>query len=410
MIVRVGAKEEACPTLRALLVENPLANWRAGLERGALVRELVVALGKLGDVEAAPLLVSILNSTSQEYRPILPDAAQAVGRLRHLPSLSSLEGLLFSPKDPISSEPIWAVGEIGTAHPEARPRAATLLERLKGLEPAAEATRLTALMKMWGQSAGPPLAEIRRAVDRALWDPGYRQDDTSRRRAWALTALEELASLAQDDDGALFLGHETMRHFVTRDDHRVRRAAEAAFAAWALPVPTTRRYYMFVLPEIEERDGIDGLIEAVRDPLGVFRHNVATRLAAIGDERAVRPLAEATARLFAEPPASTYEYDDAPPALVAFVRALARLNHPEGNDVLIEGLRSDNHQVRAIVAEHVPDDPRFVPELTAMLGDARSFLRSRAEKSLAALGAIRAPGPAIEATTNEVAIVRRFEG
>ena len=408
MIVRVGAKEEACPTLRALLAENPLTNWRAGLERGALVRELVVALGKLGDVDAAPLLVSILDSVSQEYRTILPDAAQALGLLGHLPALTSLEHLLLSPKDPISSEAVWAVGALGAAHPDASPRAAALLERLKGLEPAAEAVRLTALVKVCGQAGGPPLPAIRSAIDRALWEPGYRQDDTSRRRAWALASLEELASLAHDDEGVLFLGHETVRHFVTRDDHRVRSAAERAFAAWTLPVPTTRRYYAFILPEIEERDGVDGLIEAVRDPLGVFRHNVATRLAAIGDERAVRPLAEATARLFAEPPTSTYEYDDAPPPLVAFVRALARLNRPEGNDVLIEGLRSDNHQIRAVVAEHAPDDPRFVPELRAMLGDSRSFLRSRAEKSLAALGAI--PAPSIEPTTNEVPLARRLEG
>jgi HEAT repeat protein len=100
----------------------------------------------------------------------------------------------------------------------------------------------------------------------------------------------------------------------------------------------------------------------------------------------VRPLAEATARLFAEPATSTYEYDDAPSHLVAFVRALARLNRPEGNDVLIEALRAGNHQVRAVVAENAPDDERFVPELMAMLGDPRSFLRSRAERSLASLG------------------------
>ncbi len=42
--------------------------------------------------------------------------------------------------------------------------------------------------------------------------------------------------------------------------------------------------------------------------------------------------------------------------------------------------------MRAVVAENAPEDERFVPELMAMLGDPRSFLRSRAERSLAALG------------------------
>jgi hypothetical protein len=94
---------------------------------------------------------------------------------------------------------------------------------------------------------------------------------------------------------------------------------------------------------------------------------------------------------------------------VAFVRALARLNRPEGNDVLIDGLRSGHHQVRAVVAENAPDDERFVPELTAMLGDPRSFLRSRAEKSLTSLGVLSRP-PTLDSATNEVAMARRIEG
>ena len=57
---------------------------------------------------------------------------------------------------------------------------------------------------------------------------------------------------------------------------------------------------------------LDFMFEAVRDPLGIFRHNVATRLAESNDERAVRPLAEATARLFAEPPTSTAHSTGAP--------------------------------------------------------------------------------------------------
>lgn len=400
--------EEARPALRALLAANPMTNWREGLERGVLVRELVVALGELRDEPSAKLLVEILESTSQEYRAVLPSAAHALGRLRHAPAFGALERLLVSPNQPVTCEALWALGEIGRAHADLRDAAANVLERLTGLEPGAEVTRLTALAKVRDAKSAPPAADLRRAIDRALWEPAFRQEETSRRRAWALRGLEELAGIARSlrlDPSSFFLGHEAIRHFVTRDDHRVRKAAKAAFSAWGLPVPEVRRYFAFALPELEERGGLDALLEAVKDPLGVFRHNVATRLAAIGDPRAVRPLAEATARLFAEPPTSTYEYDDAPPHLGAFVRALARLNRREGNDVLIEGLRSDNHQVRAVVAENAPDDERFVPELMAMLGDPRSFLRSRAEKSLRSLGAI-APPP--EPATTEIAVAARI--
>lgn len=191
---------------------------------------------------------------------------------------------------------------------------------------------------------------------------------------------------SQDETSAFFLGQQAVRYFVTRDDHRVRRAAFEAFAAWDVSIPRTRTYYSFVLDEIEQEGGLGALHDALRDPLGVFCHNVATRLAERGHPSSVRPLAEVTARLFSEPATSTYEYDDAPNNLVAFVRALARFNRPDGNDVLIDGLRNGHHQVRAVVAENAPDDPRFVPELTVMLGDPRSFLRSRAERSLRAMG------------------------
>jgi hypothetical protein len=264
--------------------------------------------------------------------------------------------------------------------------------------------RLTALQKIRVSgprtSDAPRTSELRMALERALWEPAFRQEETSRRRTWALRSLEELAwkrgartrntgaaTAKANDLDPYFLGHEAVRYFVTRDAHALRRAAEDAFAAWSIPVPETRRYYVFEVERLERRGGLDALHEALRDPLGIFRHNVATRLAERGDPSSVRPLAEATARLFAEPPTSTYEYDDAPRHLVAFVRALAKMNRPEGNDVLIEGLRAGNHQVRAVVAENAPDDERFVPELMAMLGDPRSFLRSRAERSLASLNA-----------------------
>jgi hypothetical protein len=411
-VVRALAALDAGSTshaLHTLLSDNPMPSWREGIERGVLVKELVAALGALRDESAGPALLEVLSSTSQEYRAILPVAAWALGRIHHLPALATLERLLSSPKEPPTCEAIWAVGAIGAVHEDARVRAGALLDRLSGLEPGAEMVRLTALAKVRAASGDAPRSSaLRIALERALWEPAFRQEETSRRRTWALRSLEELAAARgprgtrtavpalrkktraatkSDDLDPYFLGHEAVRYFVTRDAHALRRAAEDAFAAWSIPVPATRRYYVFEVVDLERRGGLVALHEALRDPLGIFRHNVATRLAERADPSSVRPLAEATARLFAEPPTSTYEYDDAPSHLVAFVRALAKMNRPEGNDVLIEGLRSGNHQVRAVVAVNAPDDERFVPELMAMLGDPRSFLRSRAERSLASLKA-----------------------
>lgn len=390
----LGAKA-ASKALRRMLDDNPMTSWRDGLERAPLVRELVTALGALRDEAAGHALVAILEATSQEYKSVLPIAAWALGRIAHVEALRALERLLCSPKEPITCEALWAVGEIGRRHANVKKRAGALLDGIAGLEPGAEMTRLTALAKIRGAAANAPrVQELRRALERALWEPGFRKEETARRRMWALRALTDLHAVktGRRRDDAFFLGHEAVRHLVTRDDPRVRRGAEEAFSTWGVPVPKARCYYSVVVDELEREGGIDALHEALRDPLGVYRHNAATRLAERGDPRSVRPLAEATARLFAEPPTSTYEYDDAPKNLVAFVRALARLNAPEGNDVLIDGLRTGNHQVRAVVAENAPDDARFVPELRAMLGDPRSFLRSRAERSLTSLGALPALG------------------
>jgi HEAT repeat protein len=412
-VVRALARErtrEAATLLRQRLDESPMNNWREGLERGALVRELVLALGEFGDEASAPKLLALLESTSHEYRAVLPVAAYALGQLRTVEALAPLERLLFSPKQPVTCEPIWALGAIGRAHPEVAKSVAAILERLVGLEAGAEATRITALYKVSPNKSAPKPAELRRAIERALWEPAFRQEETSRRRGWALRSIEELAELSAShriEASSLFFGFEAIRYFVTRDDPRIRHAAHRAFTAWGLPVPTVRAYYAEGLDALEQTGGTDALIEAVRDPLGIFRHNVATRLAERNEPKSVRPLAEAMARVFAEPPTSTYEYDDAPPHLVAFVRALSRMNQPETNDVLLEGLRSDHHQVRAVIAEHAPLDPCFLPELTAMLTDPRSFLRSRAEKTLMSRGELPAP---IEPTTTEVMFVARTIG
>lgn len=395
LIVSV-APREAGPLLRRLLAENTMTNWREGIERGALVRELVTALGEVRDHAAAPLLVGILESTSQEYRTIRPLAAWALGRLEHPPALPLLEALLGSPKEPVNAETIWAIGEIARANGDA----ALGLDSLGGLEPGAELTRLVALGKL-GRPAEPTV--VRAALERALREPAFRQEETARRQVWAFRAIEELPPevLVDPRTGVSILDHETVRFFLVRDDLRVRKAAERAFTVIGLPLPNVRAYYAWALP-----DNLEALHEAVRDPLGLYRHNVATRLAEIGDPRSVRPLAEATSRLFAEPPMSTYEYDDAPPPLARFVRALASFNDPDGNEVLVEGFRSENPHVRGVIAEHAPDDPRFVPELMAMLGDPRSFLRARAEKSLAARGAIE--NTLLDNNTTEVALPPRL--
>ncbi len=194
-LASLGATSTA-PALRDLLADNPMPTWREGIERGVLVKELVAALGGLRDEHAGPLLQAVLDSKSQDYRAILPAAAWAIGRIHHLPALGTLERLLSSPKEPVTCEAIWAVGEIGAAHASARVHAGAVLDALGNLEPGAEMVRLTGLAKVRAKTAeAPRTSELRRALERALWEPAFRGEESSRRRTWALRSLEELAAM-----------------------------------------------------------------------------------------------------------------------------------------------------------------------------------------------------------------------
>ena len=69
--------------------------------------------------------------------------------------------------------------------------------------------------------------------------------------------------------------------------------AEKAFSTWSIPVPKARRYYEVVVDELERDGGLEALHDAIRDPLGVYRHNVATHARIVaGDEIADRFVAE----------------------------------------------------------------------------------------------------------------------
>lgn len=364
----------AAPRLASLLADNPLRDWKEGLERGPLVRELVVTLGAIG-ASAAPagaLLFELLSSKSLEYRPLYPICAEALARLDHTaaaPRLRELTRIAATQRDGVPTELLWALGQLGGSSADEARDTRDLARDVVLADRAAEVVRLATMTKLGAKVEG-----FDDALERALWEPAFKREETSRRRVWAFRCFEESGGVEFDMDA--------VRYFVTLDDHAVRRAATAAFRAQGHRVPRVRPYYRFLLPEIERR-GLDALHQALHDKNGVFRYNVALRLAAIGHPSSVAPLVRSLRRLFEEPLASTYEYDDAPHHLVWFCKALKRMGDPRGNMALIEGLRSTDPHVRAVIADDPPDDPRALPELVHLLDDPRSFVRTRAERALA---------------------------
>lgn len=378
----LGARP-AVPRLLALLADNPLRDWKEGLERGPLVKELVATLGVLGDAAAAGPIHELLRSQSLEVRPIVSTCAEALGRLRFgpaAPRMRELTRLAATLRDGVPAELVWALGQLSTGVEEGPSR--DTLRAVELADKAADVVRVAALAKLGegaaSAAAGSAVLDFEGALERAIWEPGFKREETSRRRVWAFRCLAELGGAEFDMDA--------VRYFVTLDDHAVRHAATEAFRLRGQRVPRVRPYYKMELPSIERR-GLDALHQALHDKNGVFRYNVALRIADIGHPSSVGPLVRSIRRLFEEPLTSTYEYDDAPHHLVWFCKALKRMGDPRGNVALIEGLSSTDPHVRAVVADDPPDDPRVVPELIRLLDDPRSFVRTRAERSLRAFRA-----------------------
>ncbi len=370
--LRALGASEATPRLLQLLADNPLRDWKEGLERGPLVKELVTTLGVLGDASSAGPILELLVSRSLEVRPFVSACAEALGRLRvaeAAPRLRELTRLAATLRDGVPAELVWALGQ--TAAGAEAAETCGLLRSVELADRAGDVVRLAALAKL-GERGHERFDD---ALERALWEPGFKREETSRRRVWAFRSLAEVGGAEFDMDA--------VRYFVTLDDHAVRQASTEAFRARGQRVPRVRPYFQVELAAIERR-GIEALHQALHDKNGVFRYNVALRLAALGDPSSVAPLIRSIRRLFEEPLTSTYEYDDAPHHLVWFCKALKRMRDPRGNLALIDGLSSTDPHVRAVIADDPPDDPRAIPALVRLLDDPRSFVRTRAERALRA--------------------------
>ena len=233
-----------------------MSGWREGLERGGLVRELVHALGEL---ETRPLLQScsrILESKSQEYRSVLPSAAYALGRLRHVLRFlpSSACSSRRNSRSPAKPSGPWA--RLARRMPSARELAASLLDRFTGLEPGAEATR-SRRSPSYASARTPRERPTPRAIDRALWEPAFRQEETSRRRAWGLRALDELATIAKTERGARIEAARSSSDTTPFDTwSRVTiiaygRPPRPLSPPGACPSRRSVRYFSFALPELE---------------------------------------------------------------------------------------------------------------------------------------------------------------
>ncbi len=367
--LRTHGARGAVPKLLAILARNPLSDWKTGIERGDLVQEVVLALGALGDRAATPALLKVLASTNKEYDEVHPLAAGALAALGASEALGALGERLDTAREGAAAEEIWAYGEIASKEPDRRDEARARLAGLTGLDMAAEVVRAAALAKL-GRDHGPFVE----ALSPALTSPGHRKLDTSRQRIWAWRCFGEI--------GRVSLDAETMHHFVTIDDHAVRAAATRALARQQIVTPDARPYFSFVLDGLEETGGLAALHDAVRDPWGVFRYNVALRLARIADKASVRVLCDVMRALYEEPVTSTYDYDDPPFHLRWFARSLGSFQDLEASSCLIEGLASANHHVRQVIASDSPKDDRVIPALVRLLDDPRPLLRSRAQHAL----------------------------
>jgi len=348
------------PTLCRLLEENQLSDWRKGIERGALVREILSTLGALGDLSAQTTLMAALSSQLKEHKELMPLSARALGDLGASNAGDLLISTISSLRSPPSVDFFWALLRISSKHAGAH----ALLQSLSPADLASEVVRI----------AGVGSAdEFANAFYKATTEPAYRLSDTLERRAWAWRALGERTDISIRAD-AITKG-------VTSDEHEVRGAALRSLRTANRSFPEARYYFRVVVDAIEQEGGDAALGDAVADPLGVFRYNAALKLAAKGAP--MERVAEVARKMFAEPALSSFDYSDPPHALEWFVRALAKSKHPKAHEALLAAFESKNAQVRALAVEHAPADDRTRPLMKRLLADESALVRGRSEKALA---------------------------
>ena len=349
-IKSLGSKNPVYPTtfFEIQINKEPLAHastfdartWR--IERG------VRALGALGGDGATKRILDVIGpspTAHESRRPMVRAAIRALGRLRNEAGFQALIALL--------EQPMWAryaadaLGEFGDAR-AVRPLIATYAryaKRLNGRNPP-DVPR--------DDKMGFP------SEDRMLETPYWTAyalcrlplDDPRNRDALRQVAPLVMANLPGDHDAMMLyeeeVGHLLTRHLMVVSDLR-RAACEHAFQllgqprrtpppsdplAW--PVFPAHRMSTWLPALCTQSQDLPRLIALLSHEDGWVRINAAKALAWIGDNRAIRPLAERLADAKAEaefgysPNFKDEEYNDpAPRWREAFIRALGLLGARE---------------------------------------------------------------------------------
>ncbi len=320
----------AVPELIQLASSSMPAAEREQTEHRRIVANACLALGRIGDPRAMPVLLSLVTEPPPDMDSVIARAIVGLGWLGDGQATHALLRLLDGRHRNVAMYALARIADRGSAsHVEA------VAARLVGTKDQLVYPRLMleALRSRLGRSVD--LDVVRHAL-RVFMANRFEARELHE------TALRLLAVHAPPDE----LLH-TARRFVDAEHSRVRTAAANVLGSVGIVVKPN----FLDRPRVDalfRREGVRGLVGALRDPDAIFRHNAIRKGAdaECGAELEVPALA-AVRTMVAFPSYSEVTVADRSEATFDALEALARFHTPGADAFLISLFDHENAMVRA---------------------------------------------------------------
>lgn len=378
-----AARDRVCvPALMRLLERMPAeGEFETALKYDDLIGKLAVILRQLGDPAGAPTLARFAASRSLRMRHARVESSYALARLAPATGTEeiltgALELCTKINDSEENSRALVAYGLIAAAQPIALH--GRLAQALRDTEPMASSyvevqlAKAVALRAL-GQEAAS--AEVATLLERALTEPGWKEEYTVRRRKWALEMFE-LAPVVPVEllASALALRDETLTD-----------ALVPVLRAHGVAAAPPRQLTVFAAAEASAAE----LVALLADEALAGRHFAARELARRGEASGRAALEQAAGAVAARAPqapgADLSGADDR--LLTECVRALRRLPEAESTLALFAQLLSHpNRDIKGPVLRDPPAHPSLAAAMRKVAAEKWGWQEGTAREWLEAHG------------------------
>lgn len=304
---------------------------------------------KWPDPAASQALQFILFQKHNRYICLRGIAAVALAKLQEVSILPKLLKQKIWVSTNEDADLIWALGELGKqAQPKEKKQICKFLQNISPQIEMHYGIAQAALQKL-----GVETKDLQNSIQRMLSMPKHGRDDTIHQRTWALRIIEE----SKDLPISLAYPH------LYSESPMIRKQALSAVKARGAKIPPIHKYYRFVLDDLYTQGGLEALHQALLDEQGLFRYNIAFKLADLQDPRSAEPLCIQIQKHLQHWESWTAD-KEGPSEFDWLVRALIRLGPLQEISVkiILTCLTHENKNVKdPILREKLPSDERLIP-------------------------------------------------